>query len=188
MTRNPAAVAVVALALAGCASLPRGDPQTDAALKQFAAKPDVASLYVYCDEYMGLAISNVAIDGEPLGQLGTYTYLHAALPPGHHSVTSTVNNVDSVELDVAAGSVHYVRHEKKWGWPLPAAKLHVVPEEEGRKGVRNADYRVASHRFDDQRGLKAAAVAGTTLIVLLPLAAVYALPGVGAAAIFAGAH
>ena len=77
-----AVIASIAIATAGCASFPEGDPKMDAALKRFEPRPEVASVYIYCDEWMGTVFTNVAIDGDPLGQLSTYTYLHTELPPG----------------------------------------------------------------------------------------------------------
>lgn len=38
---------VLAAALAGCASVPMGDPAQDAALKTFSAKPETAGVYIY---------------------------------------------------------------------------------------------------------------------------------------------
>ena len=174
-----AVIASIAIATAGCASLPEGDPKMDAALKQFEPRPEVASVYIYCDEWMGTVFTNVAIDGEPLGQLSTYTYLHTELPPGKHSVTVLANNADTVEFEA---------QEKKSGWPLPAIKLHLMSEAAGQMGVGRTDYRVPSHRAEGQSCLKAAAVAGISAAIVFPLVLLYAAPGLGAAAVMAGAH
>ena len=183
-----AVIASIAIATAGCASLPEGDPKMDAALKQFEPRPEVASVYIYCDAWMGTVFTNVAIDGEPLGQLSTYTYLHTELPPGKHSVSVLANNADTVEFEAQEGALHYIWQEKKSGWPLPAIKLHLMSEAAGQMGVGRTDYRVPSHRAEGQSGLKAAAVAGISAAVVFPLVLLYAAPGLGAAAVMAGAH
>ena len=183
-------IASIALGAIGCASTPKGDPEKDAALARFSAKPEVAGIYIYCDEWMGAVFfTNVEVDGAPLGQISSYTYLHTEVPPGRHSVTSTAANVDTVEFDADGGTIIYIWQEKKWGWrPLPDVELHVMSEGDGQKGVRHASFRVASHRTEDQSGAKLTIVAGTAALAIFTGLLVYAIPGAGAAALMAGAH
>jgi hypothetical protein len=189
MAAKYAFIAMVALGIAGCASIPKGDPDMDLALSKFPTKPDVASVYIYCDEWMGAVFfTNVAVDGEPLGQVGSYTYLHTEVPPGKHKVTSVAANTDLIEFDADGGRIYYIWQEKKWSWLIPEIKLHVMSEVDGQKGVRRANFRVASYRTEDQGGAKFAIAAGASTMALFTVFFIYAIPGMGAAAILAGAH
>jgi hypothetical protein len=76
------------LGIAGCVSVRLGDATTDAALKEFSTRPDVAGVYIYCDQWMGVGqITNVEIDGKPFGQNTSSTYLHVDVAFGGHKVT-----------------------------------------------------------------------------------------------------
>jgi len=174
-----AVITLVVFTSAGCASVPKSDPATDALLKTFATKPDVAGIYVYGDERMGIFnFTNVEIDGEPFGQNSSHTYLYAEVAPGRHSVASKAENTDTIEFDVEGGALYFVRQEVKAGWFTPRTKLHLVSDAEGQNGVRGARLVEATHRSEDQRMARIVAVSGVMLIPLLIL-----LPGIGAAAL-----
>ena len=119
--------------LSGCASVQMGDPGKDASLKKFAIAPDKAGIFIYRNEILALAIKmNVAIDGTPLGQTAAKTYLYTPVAPGKHVITSYAENTDMLEVDIKAGTLVYVWQEVKIG---VGAKLHLMDEEEGQKGV-----------------------------------------------------
>ena len=136
-SRTCAVLAASLMALAGCASVPMGDIKKDAELKTFSPKADVALIYVYRNEFL-LAAQRmyVEIDGRPLGQTAVKTYLVAEVSPGRHIVTSVLfERADSLEIEAVAGKLYYVWQEVKLGWEYPRTRLHLVSEEEGRKGV-----------------------------------------------------
>ncbi len=136
MFRRMAGVVLIAMGLAGCASVPMGDPQRDAALKTFSTKPDVAGVYIYRNESFGAAVRlDVEVDGKPLGQTAAKTYLYTELPPGKHTVTSKGENTDSIEVDTLPGKLYYIWQEVKLGVLYARTKLHLMPEAEGRQGV-----------------------------------------------------
>lgn len=129
-------LAAAALLLGGCASVPMGDPQRDAALKNFKIAPDKAGIYVYRNESMGAAIKmDVAIDGQPIGQTAAKTFLYKEVTPGKHTVTSKAETTDSLEVDVKPGTLTYIWQEVKMGFMMARSKLNLMPEAEGRKGV-----------------------------------------------------
>lgn len=131
------AVAVVAMTLVGCASVPLGDAQQDAALKTFSVAPDKAGVYIYRNESMGAAITmNVELDGNPIGQTAAKTYLYKELTPGKHVISSKAENTDTVEVDAKAGTLVYIWQEVKMGVMSARNKLHLVDEAQGRKGVQ----------------------------------------------------
>lgn len=124
------------LNLVGCASVPMGDAKQDAALKTFAEKPDVAGVYIYRNESMGGAVRmDVDVNGKPLGQTAAKTYFYTEVAPGKNTVTSKSENTDTLEIDTVAGKLYYVWQEVKMGVLYARTKLHLVSEEEGKKGV-----------------------------------------------------
>ena len=128
--------ATLMLSLIGCASVPMGDPKQDTALKTFTAKPDVAGLYIYRNESFGaVALMGVTVDKILIGQTAANTYFYTEVPPGKHTIGSVAENTDNIEIDTLAGKLYYIWQEVKMGLWTPRTKLHLVSEEEGRKGV-----------------------------------------------------
>lgn len=130
-------VLVAILALAGCASVPMGDPKRDAELKTFSVAQDKAGIYVYRNESMGGAVKmDVSIDGQLIGQTAAKTYFYKDVTPGKHTVTSIAENTDTLEVDVKPGTLAYIWQEVKMGLLYARTKLHLVSEVEGKKGVQ----------------------------------------------------
>ena len=131
------AVAVVAMTLVGCASVPMGDAKQDAALKTFSIAPDKSGVYIYRNESMGAAIKmDVQIDGTPIGQTAANTYLYKELTPGKHVISSKAENTDTIEVQAKPGTLLYVWQEVKMGLLSARTKLNVVEEAQGKKGVQ----------------------------------------------------
>ena len=129
-------LSVILSSLVGCVSVPMGDAKQDTALKTFKAPADKAGMYIYRNESMGGAVKmDVAIDGKPIGQTAAKTYLYKELSPGKHTVTSSAENTDSVEIDAKPGTLSYVWQEVKMGVLYARTQLHLVSEAEGKKGV-----------------------------------------------------
>lgn len=136
MLKKCALTSVIVLSLVGCASVPMGDASRDAALKSFAAKPDVAGVYIYRNESLGAAVRmDLELDGKPLGQTAAKTYFYTEVPPGKHSVTSRSENDDTLQFETVAGKLYYIWQEVKMGLLYARTKLHLVGDEEGKKGV-----------------------------------------------------
>jgi len=130
------AALLLSLALAGCASVPMGDPKQDAAAKTFQVPADKAGIYVYRNESIGTAVKmDVIIDGQNIGETAARTFFYKEVAPGKHTVTSKAENSDTVEVDLKPGSLAFIWQEVKMGLMFARTKLHLVSEEEGRKGV-----------------------------------------------------
>ena len=146
MLKQYVLLAAVAICLYGCASVPMGDTNKDAALKTFAVKPDVASVYIYRNGLLdgpNLRM-NVQVDGKPLGQTVPKVYLYTEISPEKHVITSTTVNLwtgnpvddsDNLELEAVAGKRYYIWQEWKSGFLVAHVKLHLVDESEGQKVV-----------------------------------------------------
>lgn len=124
-------------ALAGCASVPMGSAQQDAALKTFTVPPDKTGIYIYRNESFGGAVKmDVAVDGKPIGQTAAKTYLYEQVSPGVHVVTSKAENTDSIKVDAKAGTLVFIWQEVKMGILYARNKLHLVSTDEGEAGVK----------------------------------------------------
>ena len=135
-TLSAMAAMAVALSLTGCGTIQMADTSQDAARKTFAAPTDKAGLYVYRNEHLGgVSLMPVSLDGKDIGRTGAMTYLYKELAPGRHKVTSHAENDDSLEFEAKPGTLVYVWQEVKMGLLSARSKLHLVSEEQGRKGV-----------------------------------------------------
>ncbi len=120
----------------GCASVRMGDPAKDSMLKTFTSKPALAGLYIYRNESMaGSILMDVKVDGKLLGQTAANTYLYTEVSPGTHTIISSAENSDSLEIKAVAGRLYYIWQEVKFGFLSARTKLHLVEKEEGQKGV-----------------------------------------------------
>lgn len=124
------------ISLVGCATVPMGNSTQDELLKRFNPKSDVAGIYIYRNESIGFPFHmDVEVDGNPLGQTAAHTYFYTEVPPGTHTVTSKAENSDTIQFNTVAGKLYYIWQEVKMGVLTPRTKLHLVSEEEGKKGV-----------------------------------------------------
>jgi hypothetical protein len=129
-------VGALLLVMAGCASVPMGDPQKDAALKTFSVPTDMAAIYVYRNENMGAAIKMpVILDGKVLGDTAAKTYLYSEVAPGKHQLVSKTENDSTLNVDVVAGKIYYVWQEVKMGLFAARSKLQQVDDTTGQAGV-----------------------------------------------------
>lgn len=109
----------------GCSSAPEGK------------KPEpFAVLYVYRSEAAAPKVRmKVEIDGTEAGETGPSTCIRAEVPPGVRKITSRAENVDNLEIEVVAGKTYYVWQEVRLGLLSARAKLKLMTDEEGKKGL-----------------------------------------------------
>jgi hypothetical protein len=130
------ALLIISAIHVGCASVPMGDRQQDSTLKTFAVAPDKAGLFIYRNESVALAAKmDVQLDGTPLGHTAAKTYLYTSVAPGKHIITSSAEKTDTLEVDIKAGELTYIWQEIRFEELSWRVKLHLMREEEGRKGV-----------------------------------------------------
>ncbi len=127
----------VVIQLTGCASVQMGDAAEDTRLKSFpTVSADKAGIYVYRNEMFGAAIKAVIeIDDKHLGQTASKTYLYKEVTPGKHTITVRSEKDHSLTIDAKGGTLTYIWQEMKMGMFAARAKLHLMSEEKGRKGV-----------------------------------------------------
>ena len=57
------------------------------------------------------------------------------MAPGKHTVASKAENTDTIEVDVKPGTLAFIWQEVKMGVMFARTKLHLVSEQDGKKGV-----------------------------------------------------
>lgn len=98
--------------------------------------PEKAGIYIYRNESFGSAIKlTVEMDGRVIGETAAKTYLYKEVTPGKHTLVSHAENTDTLKVDVKPGTLAYVWQEIKLGLLSARSKLHLMSEEEGKKGV-----------------------------------------------------
>jgi hypothetical protein len=132
-------IVTAAFLFSACASVPKGDPVRDAALKTFNVPAQKASLYLYRNEPLGSAVKMaVTLDGKPLGTTAAKTYLYAEMEPGQHKLDSEAENTSSLTIDTVAGKAYYVWQEVKMGFMSARNQLQLVDEKTGQDGVKES--------------------------------------------------
>lgn len=125
--------------LTGCASIKMASPNDDARAKTFATHPQLATVYVYRNEFMGAAIRMaLEVDGKEIGKTSSKTYFALKLAPGKHSLVSKAENDSSLDLVTEAGKNYYVWQEVKMGLLSARSKLQLVDATQGQAGVRES--------------------------------------------------
>ena len=134
--RNTILAIFMAVALAGCASVPMATPEADAAAKAFRVTPNKANVYIYRNENFGAAIKMpLLIDNVAVGDTAAKTYVFRQIDPGSHVITSKTENDATLSLDVKAGTNYFVWQEVTMGAFSARSDLHLVDEATGKAGV-----------------------------------------------------
>ncbi len=134
-------LALLAILLAGCATVPMGDSRDDVFLKSFPTVPGVAGLYIYRQSGIyasGLPIT-VEVNGNPIGQTAAGTYLYTEVPPGTHTIASTSAGphvADSIAIQTLAGRNYFIHQDMVLNLLALQTRLRLVSDEEGQRGVR----------------------------------------------------
>lgn len=129
---------VATASLNGCVSVPMSSLENDEARKKFPPpSPGTAGLYVYRNTTFGGALKkNLYIDGELVAETGPMTYYYFEVQEGERKLsTESEFSPNDLILDVDEGNTYFVRQSMKVGAFVHGAKLVLVSEEEGTRGV-----------------------------------------------------
>ena len=140
MIKRLALISMFALAslLSGCASVPMGSAEQDAALKKFPAPSgDQAGLYVYRNSFVGQALKkNLYIDGQFIGETANKVYFYKSVKPGTVKISTESEFSDNdLNLVTESGKNYFVRQFIKMGVFVGGAGLETVTEEQGQKDI-----------------------------------------------------
>ncbi len=135
---SPILTILLLVLLSGCAPIPLANYGQDALLKTFPDPgPEAAGLYVFRDtNASGLLKKRLTLDGEVLGDTGMYVYYYRDLEPGRHTI-STQSEFGEHELtfEALASKNTYIRQRITLGVFVASAKLEIVDEAVGQRGV-----------------------------------------------------
>ncbi len=133
------ALFIAALALVGCAQVPRASVDQEAKAKQFAPQADTASLYIFRDEMFGGAITMpVNLNNQNIGHTGPKSFFHLNVAPGKYTIESVAETTTSLSIDVEAAKNYFVWQEVKMGLMSARSQLSLTDEARGRQGVQGS--------------------------------------------------
>ncbi len=129
---------VIALSLVSisCASVNLAEPVEDSTAKSFNVTAGKSNIYIFRNEDVILNTGvSIEVDGTPMGNTGAKTYILATVSPGQHIIIASGENTEQLELETVAGRNYFVWLEIRIGAVTNHGHLHVVNEQEGKKGV-----------------------------------------------------
>lgn len=129
---------ISAMFLAGCASVPMGSKDDDAALKKFAAPAEgKTGLYIFRNTFVGQALKKtLTLDGTVIGESANKVYFYKEIAPGKHTLaTESEFSDNAIDFEADAGKNYFVEQYIKMGAFVGGAGVKLVSEEEGKKGV-----------------------------------------------------
>jgi hypothetical protein len=131
-------VALFAIALTACGTVPSGSPDKDRELKQFKAPQGAARVYIYRDGVYGSLVRlGTFADSGLIGTTAIGTYIYVDLAPGKHMIRSLfpTGHVAVYEEEFMAGTNYFLAQSVFNG----GSQLKPVGEDEGKKGVMKSD-------------------------------------------------
>ena len=131
--------AILAVFLAGCAAtVELAAPEEDLAAKRFIPEEGHANLYVTReDQFTGSAVLfQLVVDQHAIGGIAPGTYHLIPVEPGHHTISvTTAENQSIEEVDVEAGRSYFFEVKPQMGWFAARAEVDPLSEEEGRAAI-----------------------------------------------------
>jgi hypothetical protein len=127
---------LIAMFVAGCASVPMASMDDDATAKSFVVASNKSAIYLYRNESLGAAIPmTVTLNGKVAGQSAAKTYFVWIVDPGTHELSSVAENTSVLKLNTEAGKAYFVWQEVKMGMWMARTLLQQVDDATGRRAV-----------------------------------------------------
>src|SRR3970040_1866302 len=128
-------LAVLILALAGCASTPQPTAERDAEAKQFIARPDAATIYVYRDDFAsaepGTDDTVLYVDGRLIGATLPRTFFRFDVRAGEHLLHGFAFDQGSLKVDTRSGELYFVSLQATGG----TSRFTLVKPEAGKRDI-----------------------------------------------------
>ena len=128
-------LAVLILALAGCASTPQATPERDAEAKQFIARPDAATIYVYRDDFASAepATDDTVLyaDGRLIGATLPKTFFRFDVRAGEHLLHGFGYDQGNLKVDTRSGEIYFVSLQTTGG----TSRFTLVKPETGKRDI-----------------------------------------------------
>lgn len=133
-------VALSALLVVGCASVPMEAPEKASVAKQFAPPAEGKSgLYIYRYGSFGAALKkDVWIDGQCIGETARNVFFYEEIAGGQEHKISTESEFspNDLLLKTESGKNYFIQQYIKFGVAVGGAGLKLVDEAEGKKQVQ----------------------------------------------------
>lgn len=102
--------ALIALALAGCTSVPQASPERDAEAKAFITHPRASTLYVYRPDFSSHEMDDPAlyVDSRLIGTTVPGAYFRIDVRPGAHVLHGIASDNGMLKLETRPGEIHFV--------------------------------------------------------------------------------
>ena len=126
----------VALLLAGCASTPQATPERDAEAKQFIARPDAATIYVYREDFgpgESATENNTVlyVDGRLIGATLPLTFFRFDVRAGEHLLHGYGYDQGTLKMDTRFGELYFVSLQATGG----NSRFTLVKPETGKRDI-----------------------------------------------------
>jgi hypothetical protein len=130
-----AILAAAVLALGGCASVPQATAERDAEAKQFIARPDAATIYVYRDDFAAVepATENTVlyVDGRLIGATLPKTFFRFDVRTGEHLLHGYGYDQGALKMDTRSGDIYFVSLQSTGG----NSRFTLVKPETGKRDI-----------------------------------------------------
>ena len=135
MRRYPflAALLTGAFALAGCTSVPHAEPERDSEAKQFLARPDAATLYVYRPDFVAPRGEESVLyaDSRLIGATLPGTYFRIDLRAGPHVLHGYGYDQGRIKVEARYGEILFVSLNVMGG----TSRFEVVAPEDAKRAI-----------------------------------------------------
>lgn len=142
-------VALSALLVVGCASVPMEASDKASAAKQFAPPAEGKSgLYIYRYGSFGAALKkDVWVDGECIGETARNVFFYEEVLGGQEHKISTESEFspNDLQLKTESGKNYFIQQYIKFGVAVGGAGLKLVDEAEGKKQVQDLGLATKGH-------------------------------------------
>lgn len=128
-------MAAAVLALGGCASTPLATPERDAEAKQFIARPDAATIYVYRDDFPTLEQATdgtvLYINRRLIGATLPTTFYRIDMQAGQHLLHGLAYDQGSLKVNTRLGEIYFVSLQSIVG----TSHFTLVDPETGKRNI-----------------------------------------------------
>jgi len=141
-------VVLTTVIMSGCASVSKAPTEKSEEAKSFAAPDNKGSVFLY---RTGRAIGaagqlSVKINDLDAGETGPGTFFRWDLTPGTYTfLSSTSESSATVQLEVKAGQVYFIRQDARMGIDSGRVTMKEVSDTKGIDEVKNCKLLVSSY-------------------------------------------
>lgn len=130
-----AILAAAVLTLGGCASVSQATTARDTEAKRFLSRPDMATLYVYRDDFAPVEPASdhpvLYVDGRLIGGTLPKTYFRIDVPAGEHVLHGTGYDQGTLKLDTRSEVLYFVSLQPITG----TSRFTLVKPETGQRDI-----------------------------------------------------